>query len=87
MIPIETIKITVTPERNIEFPPEIKAKINPGEQYFVSTTEDTITLKKVPQFDWDDLRKKRAELGDDPNPLTTEEICEIVREVRREMKK
>ncbi len=87
MIPIETIKITVTPERNIEFPPEIKAKINPGEQYFVSTTEDTITLKKVPQFDLDEWEKRLEEAGDDPEQLTTEEICEIVREVRKEMKK
>lgn len=84
MLQTQKITITVTPERNIEFPPEIKAKINPGEQYLISTTEDTIILQKIPKFTWNDLRKRRKELGDDSSPLTTEEICEIVREVRQE---
>ena len=45
-------------------------------------TEDGIFFKKAPKFDWQELRKRREEVND-PNPLTTEEICEIVREVRR----
>ena len=84
MITTETITITVTPERNIELPPEIKAKINPGEQYSISLIEDTITLKKVPKFDWEQWEKSLEEAGDDPNKMTTEEICEIVREVRND---
>ncbi len=36
-------------------------------------------------FDWEELRRRRDSLPPDPNPMTTEEICELVREVRREM--
>jgi hypothetical protein len=46
-------------------------------------TEDGIFFKKAAKFDWNELRKRR-EAVNDPHPLTTEEICEIVREVRRE---
>ncbi len=83
----KTITITLTPEGNLELPPEIREQFSSGEQYSVVTTEDTITFKKVPKLTWDDLRERRAQLGEDPDRLTTEEICEIVREVRREMKK
>ena len=82
----QTITITVTPERNIEFPPEIKARINPGEQYILSTDENTITLKKIPKFNWEEWEKRLEKAGDDPDEMTIEEICEIVREVRRENK-
>jgi hypothetical protein len=83
----KTITITLTPEGNLELPPEIREQFSSGEQYSVVTTEDTITFKRVQKLTWDDLRERRAELGEDPDRLTTEEICEIVREVRREMKK
>jgi len=83
----KTITITLTPEGNLELPPEIREQFSIGEQYSVVTTEDTIIFKKVPKLSWDELRERRAELGDDPEPLTTEEICEIVREVRREKSK
>jgi len=53
-----------------------------GEKYSVTITEDDIFLKKAAKFDWNELRKRR-EAVNDPHPLTTEEICEIVREVRR----
>ncbi|MFB2876246.1 hypothetical protein [Floridanema aerugineum] len=83
----KTITITLTPEGNLELPPEIREQFSSGEQYSVVTTEDTITFKRVQKLTWDELRERRAELGEDPDRLTTEEICEIVREVRREMKK
>ena len=83
----KTITITLTPEGNLKLPPEIRNKFSSGETYSVMTTEDTITFKKVAKFNWDELRKRREELGDDPEQLTMEEICEIVREVRRERSK
>jgi hypothetical protein len=82
-----TIKIALTPEGNLELPPEIRDKFSNGETYSVVTTEDTVVFKKVQKFDWDDLRKRREQLGDDPDQLTTEEICAIVKEVRRERAK
>jgi len=83
----KTITVMLTPEGNLELPPEIRAQFSNGEQYSVVTTEDTIVFKKVPKFDWDKLRQRREELGEDPDQMTTEEICEIVREVRREKSK
>jgi len=80
----KTITVMLTPEGNLELPPEIRAQFSNGEQYSVVTTEDTIVFKKVPKFDWDKLRQRREELGEDPDQMTMEEICEIVREVRRE---
>jgi len=82
-----TIKIALTPEGNLELPPEIREQFSNGETYSVVTTEDTVVFKKVPKVNWDDLRKRREQLGDDPDRLTTEEICAIVREVRRERAK
>lgn len=78
----QTITITFTPEGNLELPPEIREQFVNGEKYAVSITEDGIFFKKAPKFDWHELRKRRQAVND-PNPLTTEEICEIVREVRR----
>ncbi|MTJ54247.1 hypothetical protein FJR38_17115 [Anabaena sp. UHCC 0253] len=46
------------------------------------TVTDTVRQEKAPKFDWQELRKRREELSD-THPLTTEEICEIVREVRQ----
>ncbi|AFZ59219.1 hypothetical protein H6G54_02350 [Anabaena cylindrica FACHB-243] len=46
------------------------------------TITNTIKQEKAPKFDWKELRKRREELSD-IHPLTTKEICEIVREVRR----
>jgi hypothetical protein len=83
----KTITVMLTPEGNLELPPEIRAQFSNGEQYSVVTTEDTIVFKKVPKFDWDKLRQRREELGEDPDQMTIEEICEIVREVRREKSK
>lgn len=83
----KTITITLTPEGNLELPPEIREQFSNGEQYSVVTTEDTITFKKVPKFDWDEWEKRIEEAGEDIDEMRTEEICEIVREVRRERAK
>jgi len=80
----KTITVMLTPEGNLELPPEIRAQFSNGEQYSVVTTEDTIVFKKVPRFDWDEWEKRIDAAGEDPNQPTIEEICEIVREVRRE---
>ena len=78
-----TITIALTPEGNLKLPPEIRDKFSHGDKYSVVTTEDTVVFKKVPKFDWNEWEKRLDEVGDDPNQLTTEEICDIVRQVRR----
>ncbi|PSF38130.1 hypothetical protein C7H19_06575 [Aphanothece hegewaldii CCALA 016] len=74
---------TVTPEGNLELPSEIRKKIQAGEKFIVTLTEDTITLEKMNKFDWDDWEKRVEKAREDIEPMTIEEICEIVREVRR----
>lgn len=82
------IIVSVTPEGNLELPPEIREKIRPGDEYLLWQTEDSILLKKIQKpLDWEELRRRRDAIGPDPNELTMEEICEIVREVRRERSK
>lgn len=81
----ETI-VSVTSERQLELPPEVKAKLRPGDEYSISVTEDAIVFKKVkPEVDLDEFFRKQEQLPPDPEQLSMEEICEIVKEVRREM--
>lgn len=85
---VQSLTITVTPDKTLELPAELQSILNPGEQYLVSITGDTITLtrSKVGQssgFDWEKWEQNLEAVGNDPNQLSTEEICEIVRDVRR----
>jgi len=82
-----TITINFTPEGKLELPPEISQIFSEGEQYLVDINSDTISFQKVPKLTWNELKKKRAETTQEIEEMTTEEICEVVREVRREMKK
>jgi bifunctional DNA-binding transcriptional regulator/antitoxin component of YhaV-PrlF toxin-antitoxin module len=78
------ITVRVNSEGKLEIPTEIETQLNPGDQYNVIVTGDSIIFQKVAGFDWEELRRRRDSLPPDPNPMTMEEICEIVREVRRE---
>jgi bifunctional DNA-binding transcriptional regulator/antitoxin component of YhaV-PrlF toxin-antitoxin module len=80
-----TITVTITPEGNLVLPPEIREKVQAGEQYLATVTENSIILEKVKtnKLTWDELRKRREKLGDEREEMTVEEICEIVREVRK----
>ncbi|MBP0009513.1 MULTISPECIES: hypothetical protein [unclassified Roseofilum] len=87
----QTLTITVTPEKTLELPPEVQARLNPGEQYLVSISEEAITLTKAksiqsPAFDWQKWEANLETQADDSEKLSIEEICEIVREVRQNRK-
>lgn len=49
-----------------------------------SLPPDTDPMTKVEGFDWDEWERRVEAANPDPEELTIEEICEIVREVRRE---
>jgi hypothetical protein len=83
----KTITINLTPEGNLQLPLEIREQFSNGEQYLVITGEDTITFRKATKFNWTEWKKSIDRSAGDPNEMTTEEICEIVREVRRENKR
>ncbi|MEG5203414.1 hypothetical protein QUB69_16305 [Microcoleus sp. AT13-A6] len=78
------ITVPVNPDGKLEIPAEIEAQLKPGDRYAVTVTGDSIVFQKVAGFDWEELRRRRESLPLDPNPMTMEEICELVREVRRE---
>ncbi len=62
----------------------IVVSVSPDEKLEIP---EEITSQKVEAgFDWEELRRRRESLPPDPNPMTVEEICEIVREVRREQR-
>ncbi|MDJ1184643.1 hypothetical protein [Roseofilum casamattae] len=81
------LTITVTPEKTLELPPELQAMLNPGEQYLVSITGETITLTKSqpPAFNWQKWEAK-LEADDSEQSLSTEAICDIVHQVRQNTK-
>lgn len=41
-------------------------------------------MTKVTGFDWEEWERRIEAVSPDPDELTMEEICELVREVRRE---
>jgi len=78
------ITVRVSSEGKLEIPTEIETQLNPGDQYSVIVTGDSIIFQKVAGFDWEEWERRVEAANPDPDELTMEEICEIVREVRRE---
>lgn len=80
----QVLTATVTAEQTLDLPPEIKAKLVPGESYKITVHEDKIELKRVPAFDWEKWEHSLRRNGEELTDEIMEEICELVREVRRE---
>jgi hypothetical protein len=75
--------ISVTPDRQLEIPPEIQAQLTPGDEYLIWQTEDTILFKKVLKpLQLDDLFQRIDALTPDPEQPSEAEICQMVKEVR-----
>ncbi len=80
-----TTLVSVTPDRQLELPPEIQATLQPGDEYLIWQTADTILFKKVQKPETlADIRAKVSALGPDPETPTLEELSQIVREVRQQ---
>ena len=81
------ITVAVNSEGKLEIPAEIESQLKPGDKYTLTVTEDSMVFEKMkPGFDWEEWERRVEAANPDPNELTTEEICEIVREVRREQR-
>lgn len=78
---------SVTDERQLNLPPKIQSQLQPGDEYRVIVTENSIVLAKVskPTVDLDEFLQSLEELEPDPNQLKPQEISDLVREVRREL--
>ena len=81
----ETKVVSITQDLQFAFPPEILATLNPGDEYLVWQTADTILLQKITQpISFDTLFERIEALGPDPDQPTEAEICQIVKRVRHE---
>ncbi|MCP2727446.1 hypothetical protein [Limnofasciculus baicalensis] len=79
------VMVSVSPDGKLEIPAEIETQFKPGDQYTVTITADSIIFQKVKiGFDWEEWERRVKAANPDPDELTMEEICELVREVRRE---
>lgn len=77
------VTIKVTNERQL-MPLEIQSQLQPGDEYRVIVTENSIVLEKIPHsIDLDEFLQKIEEIKPDPTAL--EEISDILKEVRREI--
>ncbi len=76
-------RVSVTSDRQIELPSEIQANLQPGDEYVISQTEDTLTFKKVKRsMTFAEMTARINALGIDPEEPTLQEISQMVREVR-----
>ncbi|WP_332986605.1 hypothetical protein [Microcoleus sp. A6-D1] len=81
------ITVAVSPDGKLEIPAEIESQLKSGDKYTVTVTADSIVFDKLKAgFDWEEWERRVEAANPDPNELTTEEICELVREVRREQR-
>jgi hypothetical protein len=73
----------------IKLPTIMTQKLKPNTDYLVTqVTTDDISLEKVrSSSSLDDLFAKMDEIGDVPDQMSMAEICQIVKEVRREQAK
>jgi bifunctional DNA-binding transcriptional regulator/antitoxin component of YhaV-PrlF toxin-antitoxin module len=75
--------VSVTASRQLEIPPEIQAHLNPGDEYLIWQTEDTLVFKKVDKpMTLQDLLRRIEDLGPDSLQPSEAEICQMVKSVR-----
>ncbi len=81
----KTNVVTITQERQFAFPPEILETLEPGDEYLLWQTEDTIVLKKIAQpISFDALFERIEALTPELDQPTEAEICQIVKMIRHE---
>ncbi|WP_198807631.1 hypothetical protein [Leptolyngbya sp. BL0902] len=81
----KTNVVSITQARQFAFPPEVLATLEPGDEYLLWQTDDTIVLKKITQpLSFDALFQRIEALGPDPDQPTEAEICAIVKTIRHD---
>ena len=79
--------ITIAENGQLNLPPEIQSQIRAGDEYEVSVRENSIVLKKLQKsIDLKEWFQRIEELGPGPEQPTLQEISDIVKEVRREIR-
>jgi hypothetical protein len=82
-----TIIVSVTKDKQLELPLDIREKLMPGDEYLIWQTDDLIMFKKVSKnISFEELQEKVAFLGKDETWMSEEEVCQVVKEVRNKRK-
>ena len=78
--------VSVTDNCQLELPPEVQATLNPGDEYLIWTTDDSIWFKKIQKpLTYSALLKRIETLDADSEEMSLEEISNLVKTVREEM--
>ncbi len=78
--------VSVNGQRQIDLPEDILQTLNPGDEYLVWQTGDSILLQKIQKPSaFDALLAKVEALGPDPDQLSMDDITALVKDVRREI--
>jgi hypothetical protein len=75
--------VSVTPNLQLEIPPEIQAKLQAGDEFMIWEEGENIFFQKLQKpISLNELRKQIHLLGVDPEQPTLEELGKLVREYR-----
>jgi hypothetical protein len=75
--------VSVTPNLQLEIPPEIQAKLQAGDEFMIWEEGENIFFQKLQKpISLNELRKRIHLLGVDPEQPTLEELGKLVREYR-----
>jgi hypothetical protein len=78
--------VSVNDQGHIDLPDDILQTLNPGDEYLVWQSGNSILLQKIQKpSSFDALMAKVEAIGPDPDQPSMEEITHLVKEVRREM--
>lgn len=77
--------IQINREGKLELPPEVQSRLNPGDKYMISLTEDSITLKKIHQdtVNLEQFFGRLETMEPDPDQPTLAEISQMIKEARQ----
>ena len=75
----------VTADRKLELPPEIQSQLQPGDEYMISFSEDSIILHKVSQdnVNLEQFFERLEAAEPDANQPSLAEISQMVKETRK----
>ena len=78
--------VSVNDQRQIDLPEDILQTLNPGDEYLVWQTGDSILLQKIQKPSaFDALLAKVDTLGTDPDQLSMDDLTALVKDVRRQL--
>ncbi len=83
----QAIIVSVSPDKQLELPPDIQEKLIPGDEYLLWENDDSIMFKKVQKMlTLDNLQQKVKALGKDETWMSEEEVTEVIKQLKNKKK-